>query len=56
LHQFRRAIESGELAVFDVGRWPRLRWSEVVGWIESTTRRPAEHRPAHASHAPVTGT
>ena len=38
LRQFRRAIESGELAVFDVGRWPRLRWSEVVGWIEGTRR------------------
>ena len=41
--QFRRAIEDGELPVYDVGGWPRLRWSEVLRFIEAH-RRP--HRPA----------
>lgn len=39
LRQFRRAIESGKLAVYDVGGWPRLRWLEVFEWIESRRRR-----------------
>ena len=32
--QFRRAIEEGGLAVFTVGAWPRVRWRDVVAWIE----------------------
>ncbi len=38
LRQFRRAIESDELPVYDVGGWPRLRRLEVVEWIESQRR------------------
>ncbi len=38
LRQFRRAIESGELPVFDVGDWPRVRWSDVLAWVEGTKR------------------
>ena len=38
LRQIRRAIEAGELPVYDVGGWPRLRWSEVVAWIEDQRR------------------
>ena len=38
LRQFRRAIKAGELPAYDVGGWPRLRWLEVVEWIESQRR------------------
>ena len=38
--QFYNAIENGELSVFDVG-WPRLRWSQVVAWLEGRRRVPA---------------
>ena len=37
--QFTRAIARGQLEVFDVG-WPRVRWSDVLVWIERQ-RRPA---------------
>ena len=39
LRQFRRAIESGELPVYDVGGWPRLRWDEVRQWLDGKRRR-----------------
>jgi excisionase family DNA binding protein len=48
--QFRRAIESGELPVYDVGGWRRVRWSDVLAWIESTRRARTDH-PAEAHHA-----
>jgi predicted DNA-binding transcriptional regulator AlpA len=35
LPQFRRAISAGDLAAFEVGGWKRVRWSDVVRWIES---------------------
>ena len=38
LRQFRRAVESGRLQVFDIGSWPRLRWNDVLAWIEGTRR------------------
>jgi hypothetical protein len=37
--QLRRAIKGDDLPVYDVGGWPRLRWLEVVEWIESRRRR-----------------
>ena len=49
LRQFRRAIESGRLQVFDIGSWPRVRWSEVLAWVE-TTRRASTDRPSDAHH------
>ena len=45
LRQFRRAIANGELSVFDVGSWPRVRWSEVLAWVEAS-RRITRNRPA----------
>ena len=51
LRQFRRAIESGDLAVFDVGGWPRLSWESVLAWIEGT-RRPVRNCPSDRSDAP----
>ena len=43
--QFRRAIADGSLEVYDLGGWPRLRWSDVVAWIESSRRSPAARSP-----------
>ena len=40
LRQLKRGIDSGQLPVYDVGGWPRVRWREVLTWIE--TRRRAE--------------
>jgi hypothetical protein len=36
--QFRRAIADGLLEVYDVGGWPRLRWTSVLTFIEGTRR------------------
>lgn len=33
--QLKRATEVGDVAVYQVGGWPRVRWSEVLRWIES---------------------
>jgi excisionase family DNA binding protein len=35
LRQIRRACASGELPVYQIGGWPRVRWPEVRAWIES---------------------
>ena len=35
LRQIRRAISEGRLSAYDVGGWPRVRWREVLEWIES---------------------
>jgi excisionase family DNA binding protein len=48
--QFKRAISDGALAVYDVGAWPRLRWSDVMSFIQGT-RRAGSDRPADAHHA-----
>ena len=38
IRQLRRGIDRGQLPAYDVGGWPRLRWREVVAWIESQRR------------------
>ena len=38
LRQLRRAIETGELPVFDIGGWPRVRWRDVEHWCEAQRR------------------
>jgi excisionase family DNA binding protein len=38
LRQFRRAIATGDLPVYDVGGWPRVRWREVLEWIDASRR------------------
>ena len=43
----RQAVAAGELEAFEVGRWQRLRWRDVVRWIERTPTKPDEAR-AHA--------
>ena len=55
LRQFRRAIASGELPLYQIGAWPRLSWPSVLAWIEST-RRPTGHLPEDPRHSPVEGT
>ena len=35
--QFRRAIESGELPIYELG-WPRVRWDEVRTWLDRRRR------------------
>ena len=39
LRQIRRAIEAGEVSVYQIGSWPRLRWREVVAFIDACRRR-----------------
>jgi excisionase family DNA binding protein len=36
--QLRRAVARGELPVFDLGGWPRVRWSDVERWFASRRR------------------
>jgi len=33
VRQLRQAIQRGELCVFRVGAWPRVRWVDVIDWI-----------------------
>jgi excisionase family DNA binding protein len=39
LRQVRRAVAQGDLPVFDLGGWPRVRWSDVELWFASPKRR-----------------
>lgn len=38
LRQIRRAIATGEVSVYAIGSWPRVRWREVVAFIEARRR------------------
>ena len=38
LRQIRRAIDSGEIEVYEVGGWPRLRYRSVQEFIERRRR------------------
>ena len=35
VRQLRRATMLGELAVYQVGHWPRVRWHDVLRWIDA---------------------
>ena len=35
---FRRAVRDGEIEVFDLGGWPRVRWPDVLAWIDKHRR------------------
>ena len=48
--QFRRAIRTGALTVYDLGSWPRVRWGDVLAWLEAQ-RRPVEDRAADTTQA-----
>lgn len=42
LRQLRRARERGELPVYRVGGWCRVRWADVLAWLEAHRERRAE--------------
>ena len=52
LRQFRRAIRWGELPAYDVGGWPRLRWSEVLAFVESKRRTAPDQRGTRTRPGP----
>ena len=33
-----RLVAEGEIAIYDIGGWPRPRWSAVLDWIEARRR------------------
>ncbi len=43
VRQLRRARSLRELEVYQIGEWPRVRWVDVVRWIESKRVRPTDH-------------
>jgi excisionase family DNA binding protein len=42
--QFKRAVDEGGLAAFMIGAWPRVRWRDVLAWVERQRRAP-ERQP-----------
>jgi hypothetical protein len=52
VRQLRRAIDEGALPVFDIGSWPRVRWGDVLRWLERQ-RRPVQ---AAGNHGVLRGT
>ena len=34
VRQLRNATAAGQIPVFGIGRWPRVRWRDVVRWID----------------------
>lgn len=38
LRQIRRARDVGQLPVYRIGGWDRVRWLDVLAWIESRRR------------------
>ena len=42
--QLQRAIAAGQIEVYDLGAWPRVRWADVIAWIERNRRGPAARR------------
>jgi excisionase family DNA binding protein len=51
VRQLRRAVKNGDLPVFQVGAWPRVRRSDLFRWISSQRVRPTDH--AHRRLAEV---
>ena len=43
--QIERAIRKGDLASFQIGSWPRLRWLEVLDWLDRQRRPAGVSRP-----------
>ena len=56
MRQLRRARARYEIATYQIGGWPRVRWSDVLEWIEGNRvqrtrplpRAKAEERGARA--------
>jgi excisionase family DNA binding protein len=53
LRQMKRAVRCGELPVFAIGGWPRLRWRDVLAWI--STRRTSLTPHPEAQETPQRG-
>lgn len=43
VRQLRQAAKRGELPVYQVGAWPRVRWAEVIRWICAQRVSPTSH-------------
>lgn len=41
-----RAMQSGAIPVYDVGGWRRVRWADVLTWLEAQRVRPTPHARA----------
>ena len=41
VRQLRRARDRGELPVYRVGAWERVKWSEVTNWVRSKRVEPS---------------
>ena len=39
----RRAVADGDLPIYRVGSWPRVRWCEVVRWIDGLQASATAH-------------
>lgn len=39
----QRALRDGEIPVYQVGGWRRVRWADVVAWLETRRARPTPH-------------
>lgn len=39
----QRALRDGEIPVYQVGGWRRVRWGDVVAWLEARRARPTPH-------------
>lgn len=52
LRQIRRARDRGQLTLYQVGGWPRVRWREVLVWIECKRRGVEHHRKAKKAQTP----
>lgn len=33
--QLRRAVRTGQIPTYRIGGWPRLRWSDVLAWVNA---------------------
>ena len=47
--QLDRAVKVGSVPVFQIGGWPRVRWRDVLRWIESQRVPPTDHARARVA-------
>jgi excisionase family DNA binding protein len=47
--QIRRAVREGELSAYAIGGWRRLRWTEVLAWLEGRRVRATPHARARVA-------
>ena len=49
VRQIRRGRDESELVVYEIGNWPRVRWGDLLAWIESRRARPTGHAEARVA-------